>query len=145
MNLQNFLKHFVLFSSIVISACATRPDSVTPLDVSSDQYEGYTCSELKQIVTKLADIESKLVEEMDSTANNQVAANILGGALLAVSGVGFTTTVNNSSYGSSLAKVRGHLNAARAQEEKMRCNLPEAQDEAKTNSRTKSRSKVRNL
>jgi hypothetical protein len=58
---------------------------------------------------------------MDSTVSNQVAVNILGGAMLAVSGVGFTQTVDNSSYGTRLAKVRGHLTAARAQEEKMRC------------------------
>lgn len=134
MNLRNFSMGLISVLCIVLSACATRPDSVKPLDISSDIYEGSTCPELKQIVAKLAARESKLAADMSSTANSQVATNLFGGALLAVTGVGYTRTVDNSSYGTALAEVRGHLNAAHSQAKKINCDLPQA--ESKTESKS---------
>ncbi len=130
---MDFSKGLIFVLCIALSACATRPDSVKPLDISADIYEDSTCPELKQIVAKLAARESKLVADMNSTANGQVATNLLGGAMLAVVGVGYTRTVDNSSYGTSLAEVRGHLNAAHTQAKKINCDFP--QTESKTESK----------
>jgi len=133
----DFSKGLIFVFCIALSACATRPDSVRPLDISADIYEDSTCPELKQIVAKLAAGESKLVADMNSTANGQVATNLLGGAMLAVVGVGYTRTVDNSSYGTALAEVRGHLNAAHTQAKKINCDFPQA--ESKTESKTESK------
>ena len=142
MDLRNFFKGLVSVLCITLSACATRPDSIKPLDISADVYEGKTCPELKQVVAKLAARESKLAADMNATANSQVATNLFGGALLAVTGVGYTRTVDNSSYGTALAEVRGHLIAARTQAKTIICDLPQPEGKAENKAEGNTESKV---
>lgn len=113
---------FLLF---FLSACATRPDSVQATEVDKSEYADYDCADLQEAFTELRAHESKLSNHMNSTANTQVGVNVLGGVLMAVTGFGFTRTVNNSGHAEALAEVRGHLNAVKEQAQAISCALPQ--------------------
>ncbi len=114
----------LMCSLLLLSACATRPDSVQATVVDKDEYADYSCAELRETFTQLRANETKISDQMNSTANSQVGANVLGGLLMAATGFGFTRTVNNSGHAEALAEVRGHLSAVKEQAQTISCALP---------------------
>jgi hypothetical protein len=110
---------FLTLAAVLSTACATRPSSVQASQVSATRYAKFDCEDLNERHEGLLAKENQLATEMTNTANTQV----LGGVLLATTGIGYTRTVNNSSYGTALADVRGHLVAVKEQAKNINCTL----------------------
>ncbi|MBT9553460.1 MAG: hypothetical protein IV088_21670 [Hydrogenophaga sp.] len=114
-----------VLSLLLLNACATRPESVQAKPISQSKYEGHACADLREAFTDLRADETRLSDEMSSTANGQLGMNVLGGVLMATTGIGFARTTNNQGHAHALAEVRGHLVAIRDQANSTSCVLPE--------------------
>ena len=118
-------------SLLLLNACATRPESVQAKLISQSRYEKHACADLREAFTDLRADETQLSTEMSSTANGQLGMNVLGGVLMATTGIGFARTSNNQGHANALAEVRGHLVAIRDQAKGTGCVLPEETTAAK--------------
>lgn len=120
-----------VLSLLALSACATRPDSVQPKAIAKSEYQNHSCFNLQGTFVNMRDQEDKLSNEMSSTANSQLGMNMLGGVLMATTGIGFARTTNNEGHAQALAAVRGHLVAIREKAQDIACALPETPAAAK--------------
>lgn len=110
---------------LALSACATRPDSVQPRPIAQSEYAAYSCDHLRGAYANMLAQESKMSNDMNSTANSQLGVNVLGGVLMSTTGIGFARVTNNKGHAHALAGARGHLIAIRNQAKDMACELPE--------------------
>jgi hypothetical protein len=111
---------FLTVTVLVISGCATKPESIAPAYISDMAYKDWTCSQLAQEQSRLTSALSAA-----SDAQRRARTNDTWGVIL----IGLpTASLSGSNVASEIARLKGELQALQRAAILKNCNLPNVPD-----------------
>lgn len=105
----------LLVGALVLTGCATKPESIAPAYISEMQYMGYTCEQLGQEQARLVSALSSASDaQRRARSNDTVGVIFLGLPVSSLSG---------SNVASEIARLKGELQALQKASVLKNCSL----------------------